>query len=311
MREPPGYRGTLAAGIVPTPQHRITEQVVSSFSDAPPRLREVMSALVEHLHRFVVDVRLTPGEWREAIALLTATGDITTEERQEFILWSDALGVSMLVDALEHELPQSATESTVLGPFFVPGSPVREYGANIASQPAGDPTWVSGRVLTTDGDPIAGAELDVWQNGANELYAVQDPGAPEDHLRARFTTRGDGTYGFIGVRPVPYRIPSDGPVGRMLHATGRHPWRPAHIHLIVRAPGYRTLTTHIFDSTSDHLDSDAVFAVKPSLLREFIRRSPDDPEAPPGIAGDWYSVENDLVLVAGTAEEPVDDGRTA
>jgi catechol 1,2-dioxygenase len=284
--------------------------VVASFADAPPRLREVMSALAEHLHRFVVDVRLTPEEWRVAIALLTATGHITSEERQEFILWSDALGVSMLVDALEHDLPPGATESTVLGPFYVPDSPLREYGANIASQPAGDPAWVSGRVLTTAGDPIAGAELDVWQNGDNELYAVQDADAPEEHLRARFRTRDDGTYGFIGVRPVPYRIPSDGPVGRMLQATGRHPWRPAHIHLIVRARGYRTLTTHIFDSTSEHLDADAVFAVKPSLLRAFVRRSADDPAAPPGIAGDWYSVENDLVLAAGTGGE-ADDGRTA
>jgi len=284
--------------------------VVASFADAPPRLREVMSALAEHLHRFVVDVRLTPEEWRVAIALLTATGHITSEERQEFILWSDALGVSMLVDALEHDLPPGATESTVLGPFYVPDSPLREYGANIASQPAGDPAWVSGRVLTTDGDPIAGAELDVWQNGDNELYAVQDADAPEEHLRARFRTRDDGTYGFIGVRPVPYRIPSDGPVGRMLQATGRHPWRPAHIHLIVRARGYRTLTTHIFDSTSEHLDADAVFAVKPSLLRAFVRRSADDPAAPPGIAGDWYSVEHDLVLAAGTGGE-ADDGRTA
>jgi len=284
--------------------------VVASFADAPPRLREVMSALAEHLHRFVVDVRLTPEEWRVAIALLTATGHITSEERQEFILWSDALGVSMLVDALEHDLPPGATESTVLGPFYVPDSPLREYGANIASQPAGDPAWVSGRVLTTAGDPIAGAELDVWQNGDNELYAVQDADAPEEHLRARFRTREDGTYGFIGVRPVPYRIPSDGPVGRMLQATGRHPWRPAHIHLIVRARGYRTLTTHIFDSTSEHLDADAVFAVKPSLLRAFVRRSADDPAAPPGIAGDWYSVENDLVLAAGTGGE-ADDGRTA
>jgi catechol 1,2-dioxygenase len=270
-----------------------------------------MTALVQHLHRFAVDVQLTPEEWRQAIAILTATGHITDEQRQEFILWSDALGVSMLVDALEHELPRGATESTVLGPFYVPNAPLREYGANIASQPAGDPAWVFGRVLTTDGEPIAGAELDVWQNGDNQLYAVQDPEAAEDHLRARFQTRDDGTYGFIGVRPVPYTIPSDGPVGQMLSATGRHPWRPAHVHLIVRAGGYRTLTTHIFDSTSEYLDSDAVFAVKPSLLREFVRRPADDPETPPGIDRDWYSVENDLVLAAGQAGEPVDPGRTA
>ena len=289
----------------------MTEQVVSSFSDAPPRLREVMSALVRHLHQFVIDVRLTPEEWGEAISVLTATGHITDAQRQEFILWSDTLGVSMLVDALDHDVPQGATESTVLGPFFVPNSPLREYGENIASHAAGAPAWVFGRVLTIDGQPIPGAELDVWQNGDNRLYAVQDPEAPEEHLRGRFRTREDGTYGFLAVRPVPYTIPSDGPVGRMLSGTGRRPWRPAHIHLIVRAGGYRTLTTHIFDSTSEYLDSDAVFAVKPSLLREFVRRSADDPETPPEIEGEWYSVENDLVLAAGEADEPADPGRTA
>ena len=289
----------------------MTEQVVSSFSDAPPRLREVMSALVRHLHQFVIDVRLTPEEWGEAISVLTATGHITDAQRQEFILWSDTLGVSMLVDALDHDVPQGATESTVLGPFFVPNSPLREYGENIASHAAGAPAWVFGRVLTVDGQPIPGAELDVWQNGDNRLYAVQDPEAPEEHLRGRFETRDDGTYGFLAVRPAPYTIPSDGPVGRMLSDAGRHPWRPAHIHLIVRARGYRTLTTHIFDSQSEYLESDAVFAVKRSLLREFVRRSADDPETPPEIEGEWYSVENDLVLAAGEADEPADPGRTA
>ena len=281
---------------------------MSGCKDA--RLKRVMASLVTHLHAVLREVEPSVEEWMAAIQFLTAAGQKCDDKRQEFILLSDVLGVSMLVDAINHRKPSGATESTVLGPFYVPDSPLREYGANIASQPAGDPAWVSGRVLTTDGDPIAGAELDVWQNGDNELYAVQDADAPEEHLRARFRTRDDGTYGFIGVRPVPYRIPSDGPVGRMLQATGRHPWRPAHIHLIVRARGYRTLTTHIFDSTSEHLDADAVFAVKPSLLRAFVRRSADDPAAPPGIAGDWYSVENDLVLAAGTGGE-ADDGRTA
>jgi hydroxyquinol 1,2-dioxygenase len=294
-----------------TTPEQITNQVVASFADAPPRLRQVMSALVRHLHEVATEVGLTQDEWLAGIKALTETGHITDEKRQEFILWSDALGFSMLVDALEHDLDEGATESTVLGPFFVPNSPLREYGENIAEQAAGDPTRVYGRVISIDGEPIAGAELDVWQNGDNRLYAVQDPDAPEEHLRGRFTTREDGSYAFIAVRPVPYTIPDDGPVGRMLASTGRHPWRPAHIHIIVRAPGYRTLTTHIFDSSSDYLDSDAVFAVKRSLLRTFMRHSDRDPQTPVGVVGDWYSVENDLVLVPGAAEEPDDPGRTA
>jgi len=188
---------------------------------------------------------------------------------------------------------------------------VRAYAESMIERPLGTPALVRGRVLDLAGQPIAGAELDVWQNGDDRLYAVQRPEAPEDHLRGRYHTSEDGTYAFVAVRPVPYTIPDDGPVGRMLTATGRHPWRPAHIHIIVRAPGFKSVTTHIFDATSEHLDSDAVFAVKPSLLREFVRRSPGDPEAPPGIDGAWYSVETDLVLAAGDADEPVDDGRTA
>ena len=152
-------------------------------------------------------------------------------------------------------------------------------------------------MLDVDGSPIAGAELDVWQNDANLLYAVQDADAPEDHLRGRFRTRDDGTYAFLGVRPVPYPIPHDGPVGHMLETTGRHPWRPAHLHMIVSAPGYEKVATHVFDSESAYLDSDAVFAVKPSLLRHFVVRPADDPERPEGVDGDWCSVENDVVLV--------------
>jgi catechol 1,2-dioxygenase len=161
---------------------------------------------------------------------------------------------------------------------------------------------VHGRVSGIDGAAIAGAELDVWQNGDNRLYAVQDPEAPEDHLRGRFSSREDGSYAFLAVRPVPYTIPHDGPVGNMLAATGRHPWRPAHIHMIVRAPGYRTLTTHVFDEASQFLDSDAVFAVKPSLVRRFVERSADDPDRPEGVAGEWVSVENHVVLVPEIAD---------
>ena len=165
-------------------------------------------------------------------------------------------------------------------------------------------------MLSVEGGPIPGAELDVWQNGDDRLYAVQRPEAPEDHLRGRYRTRDDGSYAFVAVRPVAYPIPDDGPVGRMLAATGRHPWRPAHIHMIVRAPGHRPVTTHIFDAASEYLDSDAVFAVKRSLVRPFVERAADDPERPPGIDGDWVSLELDLVLAPGEGE-PVDPGRTA
>ena len=280
-----------------TPQD-ITADVLQSFEQTDdPRLREIMQALVRHLHGFVTDVGLTPREWESAIAVLTRTGHITDERRQEFILWSDSLGVSMLVDALENTVPPGATESTVQGPFYVPGSPLREYGANIAQEPdAGVPALVHGRVLDLEGNPIAGAEVDVWQNGADQLYAVQRPEAEEDHLRGRFTTRPDGSYSFVAVRPTPYPIPYDGPVGKMLDLTGRHPWRPAHVHMIIRADGYRPLTTHVFDVESRYLDSDAVFAVKPSLTREFVTHSPDDPDTPEGVMTEWVSVENDLVL---------------
>jgi hydroxyquinol 1,2-dioxygenase len=278
----------------------ITATVLESFADcADPRLREIMTALVRHLHAFASEVRLTQAEWERAIAILTATGEITDETRQEFILWSDTLGLSMLVDALTHDLPGGATESTVLGPFYVPGSPERANGDSIAEDPgAGAPVRVHGRVLALDGSPIPGAEIDVWQNGEDMLYAVQSPEAPEDHLRGRFLTDAAGRYAFIGVRPVPYPIPADGPVGAMLAATGRHPWRPAHIHMIVRASGYRTLTTHIFDAASEYLDSDAVFAVKPSLAREFVTD------------GSRYSVELDITLAPGASDEPLDPGRT-
>jgi catechol 1,2-dioxygenase len=290
----------------------ITAAVQASFDDCPDeRLRQVMRSLTSHLHAFVKDVELTEAEWGAAIELLTRSGHITDEKRQEFILWSDALGVSMLVDLLGHRPAAGATESTVLGPFYVPGAPLRDYGASIAERDAGTPVWMHGTVRSIDGWALAGAELDVWQNGDDQLYAVQDPQAPDEHLRGRFLTRDDGSYGFVAVRPTAYPIPHDGPVGEMLAGTGRHPWRPAHIHMIVRAPGHRSVTTHLFDAESDYLDSDAVFAVKPSLLRVFTPRAADDPDRPDCFAGPWLSLESDFVLVPGDAGEPVDPGRTA
>jgi hydroxyquinol 1,2-dioxygenase len=288
----------------PTTPDQITDRVLRSFEGcSDERLRELMQALVRHAHAFVREVELTPAEWERGVEILTRSGEITDERRQEWILWSDSLGLSMLVDALEHTLPAGATESTVLGPFYVPGAPVREYGAKIAEERGGVPALVHGHVRDIRGAPIAGAELDVWQNGADRLYAVQRPEGPEDHLRGRFHTRHDGSYAFVAVRPTPYPIPDDGPVGEMLDATGRHPWRPAHIHMIVRADGYRTLTTHVFDAVSAYLDSDAVFAVKPTLVREFVPRDAADPDRPAGIDSDWVSVQNDIVLAPAVAAD--------
>jgi len=280
----------------------VTAEAVASFDNCPdPRLRGILQALVRHLHAFAKDVQLTPDEWAAAIDILKATGDITDDKRSEFILWSDALGVSMLVDSLANTRPAGAMESTVLGPFWTPNAPVRGFADSMIERPLGTPALVYGRVLDLDRAPIAGAELDVWQNDANGLYPVQEPENDEDHLRGRYYSREDGSYAFVGVKPVPYTIPNDGPVGAMLGAGGRHPWRPAHIHMIVSAPGYQRLQTHIFDGTSAYLDSDAVFAVKRSLIREFVPRRSDDPERPASISGEWCSVKNDIVLAPAKA----------
>lgn len=287
----------IATESPPTSASEITRAAIASFDHTPdPRLREIMRALVKHLHAFASEVKLTEDEWLKAIQILTRTGHITDDKRQEFILWSDALGMSMLVDALAHPNASGATESTVLGPFWTPDAPQRDYGELLYEEPGGTPALVHGSVRNTRGEPIPGAKVDVWQNGDDGLYTVQNEELPEAHLRGVYTTRDDGSYAFVGVRPVPYTIPHDGPVGAMLDAVERHPWRPAHIHMIVTAPGYQRLQTHIFDSASKYLDSDAVFAVKQSLLREFQPRTPDDPQTPAGVTGPWCLVENDLVL---------------
>jgi protocatechuate 3,4-dioxygenase beta subunit len=280
----------------------LTAAVTERLQMTPdPRLRELMTALIRHLHAFITEVGLTQDEWLAAIGFLTATGQISDDRRQEYILLSDTLGVSMLVDLLA-ETPGAgsagfATESTVLGPFYVPDSPQREYGTSIVEHPSGELTWYSGRVTDTDGEPIAGATLDIWQNADDMLYAVQNPDSPPDNLRGVFRTRPDGSYAFLGVRPTDYPIPADGPVGQLLARTGRHPWRPAHIHVIVSAPGYQSVATHIFDSGSKYLTSDAVFAVKASLVRTFERHEPGG-TAPDGVppGQPWYSLRHDFRL---------------
>lgn len=277
----------------------LLQEVLARLADTPdPRLREIMSALVSHLHAFAVDVRLTEAEWAAGIRFLTESGQMSDDERQEFVLASDTLGLSMLVDLLAHDASSRATESTVLGPFYLAGSPDRPNGSSTAERPSGDPAYVRGRVLDRAGQPIVGARVDVWQNGADMLYAVQDPDAPPHHLRGVFTTDTDGGFSFVGVRPVDYPIPDDGPVGRMLAATGRHPWRPAHLHLIVSANGYRPVTTHLFDDDSRYLNSDAVFGVKASLIKHFTHHPAGSADRPSGVGADqvWYSVDHDFVL---------------
>ena len=266
-----------------------------------PRLKEIMTSVVKHLHAVVREVEPTNEEWAAAIEFLTRTGQKCDESRQEFILLSDTLGVSMLVDAINNRKPSGATESTVLGPFHVSGTPRKAMGDNISLDLVGDPTFVSGRVLDPDGQPIAGATLDVWQTSGNGLYDVQDPDQPENNLRGLFTTGADGRYFFRTVRPIPYSVPTDGPVGKMLLALGRHPMRPAHIHMIVGAPGLEAVTTHLFINGDEYLDTDAVFGVKDSLIIDFVHH--DDPAAAEklGLANPYFTVEHDFVLASAAA----------
>ena len=293
----------MEPGAEPMSAAELTAAVIRRLDATPdPRLREVMTSLIRHLHGFVTDVHLTGDEWLAAIRFLTATGQISDDRRQEFILLSDTLGVSMLVDVLaEPSSPGAAgfaTESTVLGPFYAAGSPEREYGASIVERPSGELAAYTGRVTDTDGNPIADATLDVWQNADDMLYAVQNPDAPPDNLRGVFRTRPDGSFAFLGVRPTDYPIPDDGPVGGLLARTGRHPWRPAHIHVIVSAPGYQSVATHIFDAGSKYLTTDAVFAVKASLVRTFERHEPGTEPVPDGVPpGEaWYSLTHEFRL---------------
>jgi protocatechuate 3,4-dioxygenase beta subunit len=249
-----------------TPEEHLSE-VVASFDAAPPRVRELAVSAVRHLHAFVVETGLSRAEWLAGIDLLTRVGQSCTEVRQEHILLSDVLGVSMLVEMLEQGAGDGVTEPTVLGPFYVEGSPERAFGASMVEHDAdGVPLAVHGTVRSLDGRPLAGARLDVWQTASNGLYAVQDGSQHPGNLRGVFSTDDAGAFRFETVRPVDYTIPDDGPVGEVLRATGRHNWRPAHIHLIVSAPGHRTVSTHVFDAASKHLDDDAVFGVRESLV---------------------------------------------
>ncbi|WP_369250864.1 intradiol ring-cleavage dioxygenase [Streptomyces sp. R41] len=276
----------------------ITGAVVDSLKGtADPRLRELLSALTRHLHDFVRETGPTTEEWERAIGFLTATGQTCTDTRQEFILLSDVLGVSMLVETLGGHRAPGATESTVLGPFHMTESPVRALGADIDLVGAGEPCAVSGRVLSSDGTPLPGAVLDVWQADAEGYYDVQRPDIqPPGNGRGLFTADAEGRFWFRTCVPSPYPIPTDGPVGDLLRATGRHPYRPAHIHFIASAEGHASVTTHIFVAGSPYLDSDAVFAVKESLVADFAETDDRSLAGEFGIPNPFRHARFDLVL---------------
>jgi hydroxyquinol 1,2-dioxygenase len=281
----------------PTAAADLTQRAVDSLQACPdPRLRDLLGNLMRTLHAFALEHALTEAEWFAAIRFLTDVGQTCDDRRQEFILLSDTLGLSMMVDLVNHATGSDATESTVLGPFYVADSPWRENGDAITGDLGSQPLLVTGRVRDTDGRPLAAAVVDVWQNATNRLYAVQDPQQPLGNLRGRFMTDAAGAFAFRTIRPVDYPIPDDGPVGRMLKATGRHPWRPAHVHIIATAEDCVPVTTHVFDSASPYLDSDVVFGVKQSLVHTFAAHDPASEAAPPGIDGRWYTVDVDIVL---------------
>ena len=261
------------------------------------RLKEVMQVIVRKLHEAVNEIEPTNAEWMMAIEFLTKTGQICNEWRQEWILLSDVLGVSMLVDAINNRKPSGATETTVLGPFHVSDAPRYPLGANICLDGKGQALLVTGKVTDTEGRPIAGALLDVWQANEDGFYDVQQKGVqPEMNLRGVFTTDSAGRFWFRSAKPRYYPIPNDGPVGQLLEGLGRHPYRPAHIHFIVSADGFQPITTHIFTSDCPYLHTDAVFGVKESLVADF--RKIDDPVQAKelGFADPFLTVKWDFVL---------------
>ena len=280
-------------------EQELTETVVASFAGTPDeRLRTLMTALTRHLHAFAREVRLTEDEWAAAIGFLTDAGHITDDKRQEFILLSDVLGLSMQTITINHAAHGDVTESTVLGPFFVAGSPEIEPGGDLAFGAPGEPCWVEGSVRDTGGTPVPGALLEVWEADDDGFYDVQYADT-RTAARGHLVTDADGGFRFWALTPTPYPIPADGPVGRLLAATGRSPMRAPHLHFMVSAPGFRTLITHIFVEGGS-LGGDSVFGVRESLVKPFVR---SDGPTPDGrvVDGSWTQVRFDIVL-AGAAD---------
>jgi hydroxyquinol 1,2-dioxygenase len=250
----------------------ITQIVLARHAEAAsPRLKQIMTSVVQHLHAFARDVELTEEEWFKGIQFLTDVGHISDDKRQEFILLSDTLGLSMLVTALNNRNPRGCTESTVFGPFFVENAPEYQNGDDVGNGAKGEPCFVSGRVTGLDGEPVPNARIEVWQADSDGFYDVQYEGATSNQGRGMLRSLADGSFHFKSITAESYPIPHDGPVGRMLKALGRHPWRPAHLHFMIEAPGYERLITHVFRSGDEYLNSDAVFGVRSSLIADWQR----------------------------------------
>lgn len=267
--------------------------------ETSPRLRFLLEHLVNHLHDFVRETELTHAEWRKAIELLTKAGQITDDKRNEFVLFSDVLGLSSLVDMVNSK--PGATSSSVLGPFHILGAPDLAYGGDLKKDNDGATVIVRGQVTGADGKPLNDAAIELWQTADNGLYSNQDEAQPEYNLRARLNVSDDGRYAVTTVRPAPYTVPDDGPVGELLDATGRHPWRPSHLHFIVSAPGYRTLVTEVFPADDPYLDEDAVFGVREDLIMNYVEHSGSEPvadtlEAAGRLTSPYYTVDFDFVL---------------
>jgi hydroxyquinol 1,2-dioxygenase len=276
----------------------ITAAVIERMAECrDPRFKQVMTSLVTHLHDFVREVRLTEAEWLTAIQFLTEVGKTCTAKRQEYILLSDTLGVSVLVITLNHPADQGSVESTVMGPFYWENAPDLPLGTDLSAGVKGEPTFYSGRVLSVDGQPLANALLDIWSGDGEGNYDMQIPGETQMKARGRIRTDAEGRYWFRSIKPTFYPVPTDGPVGVMLRKMGRHPFRPGHIHMIVSAEGYAPVTTHLFVADSQYLDSDAVFGMKKSLVAQFERHPPDERLNTP-----YYTVKYDFRL------RPVQEG---
>lgn len=278
----------------------ITEVFQSYFGpDTDPRFREVIGSLAKHLHAFTREVGLTHDEWRKALEAMEWAAKITTPERNEFVLMSDVMGLSSLVDMLNSRT--GATSSSVLGPFHVSDAPPLAVGGDMRGDFDADVLLVEGHVRDGDGTPIPGAEIDIWQTAPNGLYSSQDPDQDIMSFHGLMTADQNGRYAFTTVRPVEYTVPTDGPVGEILNAAGRHPWRPSHLHFIIKAPGFRDLVTEVFPADDPYLDQDTVFGVRPDLVMTYQPQPagsfPDGFALSGTVDGPYARVDFDFTLV--------------